>query len=315
MILVTDEQRAALRANADNPGADPCPVVKLFNPVGPATCLATELGADGDTLLGLCRASHKPKSVSPLDPSSVASHVAVRAAMLALPGVALRLMVAHAIAGSPLWTVRLEPQTARSDAIRESVETAPAEALFDQRRRDVLALLGLDPKTATVRQTSDDADTLLGMFLRLLTLDDGDVLRVLAIVMGETLAAASPAVDAVGLTLGVDMADWWETDEAFFDLIRDREVLVAMLRDVGGKSIAEANTGEKTKTIKAVIADRLDGANGRAKVDRWVPRWMSFPPAGYTARGGVGTIAANVRVAEARAAAECAMPAPLPLAA
>ncbi len=133
--------------------------------------------------------------------------------------------------------------------------------------------------------------------------------------MGETLAAASPAVDAVGLTLGVDMADWWETDEAFFDLIRDREVLVAMLGDVGGKSIAEANTGEKTKTIKAVIADRLDGANGRAKVDRWVPRWMSFPPAGYTARGGVGTIAANVRVAEARAAAECAMPAPLPLAA
>jgi hypothetical protein len=29
------------------------PVVKLFNPMGPATWLATELDADGDTLFGL----------------------------------------------------------------------------------------------------------------------------------------------------------------------------------------------------------------------------------------------------------------------
>lgn len=53
MILITDEQRAALRANAELPGTDPCPVAKLFNPVGPATWLATELDADGDTLFGL----------------------------------------------------------------------------------------------------------------------------------------------------------------------------------------------------------------------------------------------------------------------
>ncbi len=231
-------------------------------------------------------------------------HAAVRAAMVGHPGVALRLMVAHAIAGSPLWTVRVEPQTARSDAIRESIEMAPAEALFDQRRRDVLALLGLDPEAGTVRQTTDDADTLLGMFLRLLTLDDSGVLRVLTIVMGETLAASSPAVDAVGLTLSVDMADWWEADEAFFELIRDREVLTAMLGDVGGKTVADANAREKTKTIKTVIADHLDGAHGRVKVERWVPRWMAFPPSAYTSRGGIGTVAANARVADAKAASE-----------
>ena len=57
MILLTPELRADLRANASARHADdrfdPVPVVKLFNPVGAATWLATELDADGDTLFGL----------------------------------------------------------------------------------------------------------------------------------------------------------------------------------------------------------------------------------------------------------------------
>ncbi|WP_380871564.1 single-stranded DNA endonuclease [Sphingomonas sp. DBB INV C78] len=56
MILVTQELRLALRANAlaaDQPGHDPAPVVKLFNPVGAGIWLATELDEDGDTLFGL----------------------------------------------------------------------------------------------------------------------------------------------------------------------------------------------------------------------------------------------------------------------
>jgi hypothetical protein len=32
---------------------DPVPVLKLFNPLGAATWLATELGEDGDTMFGL----------------------------------------------------------------------------------------------------------------------------------------------------------------------------------------------------------------------------------------------------------------------
>lgn len=56
MKLLTAQQRAALRANAEKgaqPSFDPVPVVKLFSPVGAATWLATELDADGDTLFGL----------------------------------------------------------------------------------------------------------------------------------------------------------------------------------------------------------------------------------------------------------------------
>lgn len=57
MILLAPSHRSALRANAAEsertPGHDPAPVVKLFNPIGPATWLASELDSDGDTLFGL----------------------------------------------------------------------------------------------------------------------------------------------------------------------------------------------------------------------------------------------------------------------
>lgn len=45
------ERRAATRD--DKPAPDPLPVIKLFNPLGAATWLATELAEDGDTLFGL----------------------------------------------------------------------------------------------------------------------------------------------------------------------------------------------------------------------------------------------------------------------
>ncbi|SMH43443.1 DUF2958 domain-containing protein [Azospirillum agricola] len=53
MILLTDDLRACLLANGLRRGADHIPVVKLFNPMGAATWLATELDRDGDTLFGL----------------------------------------------------------------------------------------------------------------------------------------------------------------------------------------------------------------------------------------------------------------------
>jgi len=61
MILLTPELRLALRANdisrraCDTNGArfDPPPAIKLFNPLGAATWLATELAEDDDTLFGL----------------------------------------------------------------------------------------------------------------------------------------------------------------------------------------------------------------------------------------------------------------------
>jgi hypothetical protein len=61
MILLTPQLHTALRANAISRHAcdargdrfDPVPLVKLFNPIGAATWLATELAEDCDTLFGL----------------------------------------------------------------------------------------------------------------------------------------------------------------------------------------------------------------------------------------------------------------------
>lgn len=61
MKLLTPQLHCALRANsisrqsgeADDERFDPVPLVKLFNPIGAATWLATELDEDCDTLFGL----------------------------------------------------------------------------------------------------------------------------------------------------------------------------------------------------------------------------------------------------------------------
>lgn len=227
-------------------------------------------------------------------------HAAVRAALLTRPEVALRLMVAHAIVGSHLWRVSPEPQTTRNDEVRESIETARGETVFDERRRAVLDMLGFGSEEATVTGGNGDDYGVAGVFLRLIELPDAAVMEVITVVIGETLAAGSAAVEAVGTEIGIDMADWWQADEALFGLIRDREVLGRMVGDVAGQLIATANAGEKSKTLKRIIADHLAGAEGRAKVERWVPRWMLFPPSAYTTRGGVGTVAAHAKVVAAR---------------
>ncbi|MBT2188628.1 ParB/RepB/Spo0J family partition protein [Sphingobium nicotianae] len=227
-------------------------------------------------------------------------HAAVRAALLTRPEVALRLMAAHAIVGSHLWSVRPVPQTTRNDEVRESVETSRAETVFDERRRAVLDLLGFSAEEPTVTGGNGDDYGLAGVFLRLIELPDPAVMEVIAVVIGETMAAGSAAVEPVGSEIGIDMADWWQADDALFGLIRDREVLGRIVADVAGQMVSTANAGEKSKTLKRIIGDHLAGADGRAKVERWVPRWMQFPPSAYTARGSVGTVAAHAKVIVAR---------------
>jgi ParB family chromosome partitioning protein len=248
-------------------------------------------------------------------------HAAVRADLIKAPNVALRLMVAHAIGGSFLWHVKPDPRTARGEAVAESVESSAAEAAFDERRRAVLAVLGFDADAPTVTGGNGDEWGVAGVFARLLDLPDPALFDVIGIVMGETLASGSAVVEALGLHLGTDMAGWWQADTAFFDLIRDREVLTRIVAEVAGETVASANAGEKTKTMKAIVRDHLDGTNGRAKVEGWVPRWMRFAPSAYTARGGVGTVNAHAKIAGIGAdddptvpggAAVAALPAPQP---
>ena len=209
-------------------------------------------------------------------------HAAVRAVLTDHPGIALRLMVAHAVAGSPLWRVEADPRRAGNETVSASVEAGPAEATFRAKQAAAAALLGVEAGGDLVGRRREGGAA--AVFAKLLSLPDADVLAVAAVVVGETLAAGSAEVEAAGLHLKVDMAAFWSPDQAFFDLIRDREAINAMLKEVGGKKVADGNLAEKLKTQKAILRDFLDGTNDRPKVARWTPKWLTFPAQAYTRR-------------------------------
>lgn len=78
---------------------------------------------------------------------------------------------------------------------------------------------------------------------------------------------------------------WWEPDRAFFDLMRDKEAVNAMVREVAGDNSADAHKASTAKVQKQVIAGCLDGTR-ETKVTGWVPRYLAFPASGYTDRFG-----------------------------
>ncbi len=207
---------------------------------------------------------------------------AVRVALTEAPGVALRLLVAHALVGSAHW--RVEADGRQGDAaLSASLAANTATSAFAERRHAVARSLGLDPdRRALVGQRPEGGVS--GAFARLLAMPDDEVLGVAAVVMAETLAAGSAEVEAAGAWLKVEIGRFWSPDEAFFDLIRDREAVNAMLREVGGRKVADGNLTERVKTQKAIIRDHLEGAHDRPRVEAWTPRWMAFPPTAYTKR-------------------------------
>jgi len=217
-------------------------------------------------------------------------HAVVRSKVAGKPMLALRLVLAHAITGSTLWNIRIEPQRALTDAIAESVETCSSEAVFDVQRRAVLASLGFEAEAPTITHGYDGTHGISGLFLRLLALSDEAVFEALAVVMAETLEAGSQLIEVLGRQLQIDMADAYAVDDTLLDLIKDREVLDGLVEELAGPMTSQANEKEPAKVKRRIVADCLNGANGRAKIERFVPRWMRFPPSAYTSRGGVGTV-------------------------
>jgi ParB family chromosome partitioning protein len=216
-------------------------------------------------------------------------HAAVRTGLLAHPKVALRLAVAHIIAGSSLWSVHPEAQRAHSEDIGDSLAGSAAQQQFAKEREAIRTLLAIE-------EPGEDEDQRIvppGLFKHqreladilamLLHMDDDTVLRILTFVMAETLEAGTGLIEGLGLLLKTDMADWWRPGETFFDLLRDKPAINAMLREVAGEATADAHLSSTAKVQKKIIADCLSG-EGRAKVENWLPRYMRFPGIGYTGR-------------------------------
>jgi len=257
---------------------------------------AKRAGTDGDSEGAAAKPARPEVTKAMQNYLDLHRHAAVRLALVAHPGTALRLMVAHAVASSGHWQVKPEPQRAVSEAIAASVANGTAEQAFAVERQAVLALLDLPEDRHDVARPGYDAYPTAAVFAKLLALSDADVLRVAACVMAETLAAGSATVEAVGNHLAVDAGTHWRPDDAFFDLIRDKAVINAMLAEVAGKAVADGNVAEKGKTQKKIVRDCIDGANGRAKAEGWLPGWVAFPVRTYSESGTLGTAEEWARV-------------------
>ncbi|MFN0190980.1 MAG: ParB/RepB/Spo0J family partition protein [Aestuariivirga sp.] len=216
-------------------------------------------------------------------------HAAVRLELLNHPQLALRLAVAHMIAGSSLWQVKPDPQRADKPEIKASVVQSKAQQAFEEKRGAVIDLVGLSPERAElVRPNGDDYQT-AAIFARLLQMTDDDVLQVLAFAMAETLEAGTAIVEVVGVKTSTDMASTWQPDETFLSLLAGKDVLHAILTELGGATVADGNKAETAKVQKGIIRDYLAGSNGRTQCRNWLPAYARFPAAAYTDRGGTGS--------------------------
>jgi ParB family transcriptional regulator, chromosome partitioning protein len=206
---------------------------------------------------------------------------AVRAALLAKPQFALRLLLAQLIAGARHITIKPEPMTPASSEITGALQDLSAIAIMDEARSRALNLLGRDATEHSLLQGYDlyNADT-PHIFARLLELDTRQVNSILAVLVAETLSIGTGIVDAAGAKLDVDVASIWSPDDTFFALIRDRAVSTAILAEVAPDR-PPPSLATTTKEMKSRIRDALKVKSADAP---WLPRWMSFPAAAYTDR-------------------------------
>ena len=219
-------------------------------------------------------------------------HSAVRHAVASAPKIALRLMLAHVIAGTSRWRIEPERQQAASEAIAAAIAALPTQKGFAAEREAVRHLLGWnDPDGPLIVPDASGART-ADVLAKLIALSDKEVMRILAVVMAEALTSATALIDTLGETLSVDVAKHWQPDDAFFELARDREAIGAMLAEVIGAQAAAGYVTDTGTKKKAIIRKALTG-DGRTKVDGWMPRYMRFPQSGYTGRA----LLARVRAA------------------
>lgn len=224
-------------------------------------------------------------------------HAAVRLRLIEEPKIALRLSLAHMIAGSGLWQVRPEPQRTEKEEIAASLQTGPAQAKFNEIRANALKLLGLpEDRTDLVRHAGDSYAT-VAIFATLLKLTDDEVLALMSVTLAESLEAGTAITEAAGQVLAADMAADWKPDQTFLDLVTDKTVLNSMLAEVAGDTVATANKDATGKVQRGIIRDYLSGTNGREHKADWIPRYASFPAKPYTERGGLEFVSEWEKVA------------------
>lgn len=239
----------------------------------------------GESAVATSPRESKPEVTAPQNTYIEAHRQAgIRAALVKNPATAFRLLVAHLLAGSEGIKAHHQRLSLQDQKIMESVSAQDPDMEYVAYKAQALSFLGLD---------RDDDPVLTGrrgsaipLFEGLLKMGDSDVMEIAAVIMAECLDAGSKAGEAAGKVLGVDLAHTWKADDLFFEQLRDKEVIGAMLAEVAGQGVADAHLTATGKIKKGIIKDCLTGKNGREKT-AWLPRWLKPEIGTYTDRGGI----------------------------
>lgn len=237
----------------------------------------------------------KPEMSGPMaDYIALHRHGAARGSLLKQPAIALRLMVAHAITGSALWDVRPHEARSRKEDTLVSVQGSKATAEMDASREHLSKLFSALNVNGSARRNGD-AYRLCEVFAALLAMSDDEVMQVLAFTMADTLEAGGAIVEAVAHVCETDMSDYWKPEPAFFDLLRDKRAINAMVADIGTTSLAESCVTEIAKAQKMIIGNRIIGEGCVPNPD-WRPGWMQVPPARLVEGAGCAPVDAWERI-------------------
>lgn len=214
-------------------------------------------------------------------------HAATTATLLDHPTVALRLAVTHMLVGSHRWTVEPQRTTSRKESTTESVVSSPSAVRVADERKAVFDLLGLDaPQVCYGAPNRVASNGFAQVFASLLAQDDATVMRVMTMAMSQTLCADEDIVETVAAAIAPDVPALWTPDDAFFDVLRDKRVINAMVADIGSKRMADSMVSETGTKQKAALRNRMDAnivGKDTAQPD-WRPRWMQTKPTHYIDR-------------------------------
>lgn len=242
---------------------------------------------------GTDAANEAPKATRSEAPQALQNYVALhkgaalRYALTQHPALALRLAVASLIGGAENWSVRGDRTRPHHAAIEASIQASAAHAFFQDERQAVRPWLAGKVESADAPEPTDTA--LIGygqgehrtaeVFTRLLDLSDAQVLKTLAVIVGEALVAGSGLAERLGVLLRLDLREFWRPDDAFVELLTDKEALTHIAAELGATPSGKATVAD----LRGQIRRRLKG-EGCQPVTDWLPRYLQFPTRAYTNR-------------------------------
>lgn len=243
-----------------------------------AKASASEQGGD------VAAASSTKPEITQAQAAYIDAHrqAAVRAALVSSPTIAFRLLIAHAISGNGNFKVTEDSARSQGQAVVSSIANSPSNQAFEAARHKALTIMGFAGDGG--HSVTDRYLDCLDVFAKMLTLSDIEVMEVAAVVMAESLAAGDIMVEAAGKVLSVSLENSWQPEEIFWEQLRDKAIINAMLREVAGKKIADANLTRTGKEQKELMQKTLTDSG-----KKWLPRWLKPVAATYSDRGGFRT--------------------------